>query len=295
MDVGLILPMGDDARPGIPVSYRSILGLARDAQEAGLDSLWVYDHLLTVEDGAGVNGPWEALTLLSALAASTASIRLGTLVCCTTFRHPALLAKTAHTLQEISGGRLVLGVGAGWHEPEYRAFGYPFDRRVDRFAEAVEIIATLLRDGRMSFAGEFHTLTDCVLLPPLSDPAWRTPILVAGRRPRMLRLTARWADAWNTAWYGRPDARFAAVRDELSAACEAQRRDPASLDVTVGMSIGGTDRPGGVPLVSVAIAEALAAWQQLGVTEVICSPDPPDRAGLDVLVAGVHQFRAAVR
>jgi probable F420-dependent oxidoreductase len=287
MEIGLILPMGDDESPGVPVSYASILDLARQGEAAGLDSLWVYDHLLSDEGDGRIAGQWEAWTVLSALAAATARVRLGTLVTCTGFRHPALLAKMAHAVQEISGGRLVLGIGAGWHEPEYRAFGYPFDRRVDRFAEAIEIITTLLRDGRSSFQGEFHALSDCVLLPKLSDPGWRTPVLVGARGPRMLRLTARWADSWNTAWYGHPDERFAQQRDDLHAACAAEGRDPASVEVTVGMVIGGGERPGRVAPEPAAVRDALAAWREQGVGQVICWPFPTDPPTVEALLAGL--------
>jgi alkanesulfonate monooxygenase SsuD/methylene tetrahydromethanopterin reductase-like flavin-dependent oxidoreductase (luciferase family) len=291
VDIGLILPMGDDDRPGVPVSSREILAMAAGAEAAGLDSLWVYDHLIAEEDGR-VSGIWEAWTLLGALAASTASARLGTLVTCTSFRHPPLLAKMAHTLQEISGGRLTLGLGAGWHQPEYRAFGYPFDRRVSRFAEAIEIIATLLREGRTTFTGDYYTVEDCALLPPLTAGAVRTPILVGcGGGGRMLRLTARFADSWNTAWYGLPDERFAELRGKLHAACMAEERDPATVDVTVGLILGGRDRPGRVEVEASAVAEALAAWEREGVSEVICWPDPTDAASVEVLLAGVRAWR----
>jgi probable F420-dependent oxidoreductase len=285
VDVGLMLPMGDE-----PVPYRSILELALAGEDGGLDSLWVYDHLLSADNGQ-VSGQWEAWTALSALAAATTSVTLGTLVSCTGFRHPALHAKMAHTVQEISGGRFILGLGAGWHEPEYRAFGFPFDRRVARFAESIAVIATMLREGRATFAGEFSTVEDAVLLPPLSDPRWRTPILVGCRGERMLRLTARWADAWNTAWYGLPDERFTRLRARLRDACAVEGRDPAAVDVTVGMVIGGNG-PARVDPEPDAVADALAAWHEQGVAHIVCWPEPTDRASVDLLVAAVQRFRA---
>lgn len=292
MDVALILPMGDDDRAGIPVGYREIVALARDAEAVGLDALWVYDHLLAKEESGAVTGPWEAWTLLTALATATDRVRLGTLVSCTSFRHPAVLAKMAHTLQEISGGRLVLGLGAGWHQPEYHAFGFPFDHRVSRFEEAIEIIVTLLRDGRASFTGKYYQVHDCVLLPPLSAGPTRTPVLVGTRGERMLRLTARWADSWNGAWYGLPDGRFTEARDKVHAACAAEDRDPSTLELTVGMLIGGDERPGRVELTPAAVADALAAWREQGVTEVICWPDPTDGPATKVLFEGFQRFRA---
>jgi alkanesulfonate monooxygenase SsuD/methylene tetrahydromethanopterin reductase-like flavin-dependent oxidoreductase (luciferase family) len=315
MDVGLVLPMGDDDRPGVPVSGRSIVELARVAETGGLDSLWVYDHLLEVGADGRVGGQWEAWTLLGALASATERAALGTLVSCTSFRSPGLLAKMAHTVQEISGGRLILGLGAGWHQPEYRAFGYPFDRRVARFAEAIEIIVPLLRGETVNFVGQFYTVTDCVLLPELtavpelaaaaepasSGPAAATapgrltgvrvpPILVGTKGPRMMRLTARWADAWNGAWYGMPSDVFARSRDDLHAACAAAGRDPSTIDITVGMVIGG-ERPGRLELTAAAVAQALTAWHQQGVAHVLCWPDPTDRAGVEVIVEGARQYR----
>ena len=168
----------------------------------------------------------------------------------TIFRPPGVLAKMAATTDDVAGGRLILGLGCGWHEPEYQAFGYPFDHRVGRFEEALEVIVRLLREGSVTYAGRWYTLDDAIVLPP---PAHRTPILVAARRPRMMRITARLADAWQTAWYGLPDEKFAAELAELRAACEAEGRDPATLEMMVGLTVGGSDpetrphraRPGG--------------------------------------------------
>ena len=285
MDVGMILAMGEDQ----PVTYRSIRDLARAGEDGGLASLWVYDHLLSVE-GDRVSGQWEAWSVLSALAATTSTAQLGILVSCNSFRHPALHAKMAHTVQEISAGRLILGLGAGWHEPEYRAFGFPFDRRVARFAEGIEVIARLLRGERVTFDGRFYQLADAELLPPLSDGPIPLPILVGARGDRMLRLTARWADAWNTAWYGLPNERFDRVHERWLAACAAQGRDPATVAVTVGMIIGG-QMPERVVAEPAAVADALAVWRDRGVAHVICWVDPTDRAGVALLIAGVRAFR----
>jgi len=288
MDVGLMLPMGEEPGTGVPATYGEINRLALDVEAAGLDSVWVYDHLMMVERDKPPSGTWEAWTLLAALAATTRSVRLGTLVSCTSFRHPGLLAKMADTVAEISGDRLILGVGAGWHEPEYRAFGLPFDHRVDRFSEALHIIATMLREGRATLAGRYYSVQDCPLLPERPDR--NVPVLIgSGGGGRMLGLVARWADAWNCAWYGVPDQRFTDLRDKLHAACAAQGRDPSAVAVTVGVIIGDGERR--VPRDAGAIAEALAAWQDQGVAHVICWPDPTDPAGVELLCAGARQFR----
>ncbi len=286
MRIGYVLPMGDDTRPGTAASTAEIISLARDVEAAGFDSVWTYDHLLVQEDeGAERLGTWEAWTLLAAIAAVTERATLGVLVTGTGFREPGLLAKMAHTVADISAGRLVLGVGAGWHEPEYRAFGYPFDHKVDRFAEAIAIIEDMVRKGRSTFSGAYYRTEDALMLPPAPerDPI---PILIGGRGPRMLGLIARHADIWNTAWFGLPGPSFIEQQQRMLAACAAQQRDPATLEVSVGVYIkaddAAEDAPGLAPTVT-ALRDAFAAWQEAGVAEVLCWMDPITPARLDVL------------
>src|SRR5919106_3955458 len=147
------------------VRWPEYLAMARAAEDAGFDTLWLGDHLLYRYDDGSARGPWEAWTMLSALAASTSRIRLGPLVAATAFHAPAMLAKLAATVDEVSGGRLILGLGAGWNETEFRAFGFPFDHRISRFEEAFTIIRTLLREGRCDFQGRYYELDDAALLP----------------------------------------------------------------------------------------------------------------------------------
>ena len=135
MKIGWMPPSGEDLEPGLPVRYADIAMLAQEAESAGLEALWLSDHLLFRSLGEPSSAPWEAWTMLAALAAATSRVELGTLVTATSFRAPGMLAKQAHTVQEISGGRLILGIGAGWHEPEYTAYGFPFDHRGGRFAK----------------------------------------------------------------------------------------------------------------------------------------------------------------
>ena len=146
------------------VRWSELKAMAQLAESAGFDSLWVGDHLL-YRDEEGTRGPWEAWSQLAALAAVTERMELGPLVAATSFHNPAMLAKKAATLDEISGGRLILGLGAGWNETEYSAYGFPYDHRVDRFAEAFTIIRTLLREGAIDFDGQFYQARDCELLP----------------------------------------------------------------------------------------------------------------------------------
>ncbi len=297
MKVGLILPMSDDEGLGAP-SWPTIRDLARRAEAGGADSVWVYDHLLFRFEGQ-TSGIHEAWTLLAALAAATERVELGTIVLATSFRPPALLAKMATTLDEISAGRLILGLGCGWHEPEYAAFGYPFDHRVDRFEEALQIIGPLVREGAVTFAGTYHRVDDCVILP--RGPRPRIPLLVAAKGPRMLRLAAQHADAWNTAWFGMPDDRLERRLADLRAACAEVGRDPATLEVTVGVTIraDADDAWGrsGAPTELIAepevVADGLSAYAERGVGHVQLDIRPATAAAFDRVLEGLARFRKA--
>jgi alkanesulfonate monooxygenase SsuD/methylene tetrahydromethanopterin reductase-like flavin-dependent oxidoreductase (luciferase family) len=179
------------------VRWPEYRAMAIAAEEVGFDGVYVGDHLLYRGDGRPERGPWDAWTLLAALATVTERVVLGPLVACAAFHPPAVLAKMAATLSEISGGRFVLALGAGWNEDEFRAFGIPFDRRVARFAEAFTIIERLLHGERVTLQGEFHVVEDAVLLPPARH---RTRLMIGSNGPRMLRIALPHVDAWNT-WY----------------------------------------------------------------------------------------------
>src|SRR5438477_12960015 len=142
------------------VRWPELLAMARVAEESGFDSIWVGDHMLYRGDGRPERGPWDAWTLLAALAASTERVRLGPLVASTAFHPPGLIARMAATIDELSGGRFVLGLGAGWNEVEFRSFGIPFDRLVSRFEGSFEIIRRLVAGERVSFAGRFQQVED---------------------------------------------------------------------------------------------------------------------------------------
>ncbi|MEA2482927.1 MAG: hypothetical protein QOC55_874 [Thermoleophilaceae bacterium] len=200
--------------------------MARAAEESGFDSIWLGDHLLY--DGPE-RGPWEGWTLLSALAAVTERVRLGPLVTCAGFRPPAVLAKMAATVDEVSGGRLVLGIGAGWNEREFAAFGIPYDHRVGRFEEAFAIVRGLLAGERVTFHGSFHSVEDAVLLP---RPARQVPLMIGSNGPRMLAAALPHASAWNT-WYvdyGNTAEGFATLNARISEAAERAGRDPAEIE-----------------------------------------------------------------
>lgn len=216
-------------------TWTELLAMAKRAEELGFDSIWNQDHLLFrhapwQQPGQPAEGVWECWSLLSALAAVTSRIEIGPLVSCASFRNPALLAKIADTVDEISGGRLILGLGAGWHEPEYDAFGYPFDHRVSRFDEAVTIIHGLLHSGRVDIEGRFYSARDCELRPR-GPRASGPPIMIGTRGDRMLRLTAKYADGWNGYFSAdcHSPAGLVPVLAKVDAACEAERRDPKTL------------------------------------------------------------------
>jgi probable F420-dependent oxidoreductase len=300
MKIGMLLPMNDADGPGAS-TWSRVRTLAHLAEEGGLDSLWVYDHLIFRLPDQPEDGIHEAWTLLTAVAAVTERVELGTIVLGTGFRPPALLAKMAATLDEVSGGRLILGLGTGWHEPEYAAFGYPFDHRVGRFEEALAIIGPMLCGERVTFHGRWHDVENAVLIPPPPRPArlpGRMPILIAAKGERALRLVARHADAWNAAWFGLPNERFEQRRADLLMACEAEGRDPAGLEVTVGLTIdsetGDPGRPGApdaLPADVDAVARAFDAWRDLGVGHVQVDLRPADERTVGVLAAARAKHR----
>jgi probable F420-dependent oxidoreductase len=240
--VGVVIPAAEVDGEGSTPGWPAIRSFALAAETHGLDSVWMFDHFFNEPANGPIEGMHEAWTIVSAIAAVTERVEIGTLVLCSSFRSPALVAKMAATADEVSGGRLILGLGAGWHDPEYQAFGFPSDHRVDRFEEALQIILPLLRGETVTFSGRYHEAQDAVLAPA---PDRRIPVLVAAFGPRMLRLTARHADAWNTAWYGAPDGRLREQLATFRAAIEAEGRDPATLTLTVGMVVN--DPAYGVP------------------------------------------------
>jgi probable F420-dependent oxidoreductase len=220
--------------------------MARAAEEVGFDSIWIGDHLLYRGDGRPERGPWEAWTLLAALAVATARLTLGPLVACAAFHPPALLAKMAATIAEVSGGRFTLAVGAGWNEVEFRAFGLPFDHRVARFEESFAIVRGLLAGERVTLRGRFWQAEDAVLLP---QPARRPRLMIGSNGPRMLAAALPHVDAWNT-WYedyGNSAEGFARLNARISAAAREAGRDPhevtRSACVFVAFDRGSADRP----------------------------------------------------
>jgi probable F420-dependent oxidoreductase len=228
------------------VPWSEYIAMARAAEEVGFDSIWVGDHLLYRGDGRPERGPWEAWTLLSALATVTERVRLGPLVACAAFHPPALLAKMAATIAEISGGRFTLALGAGWNEVEFRACGFPFDHRVARFEESFAIVRRLLAGERVTLRGRYWQAQDAVLLP---RPALEPALMIGSNGPRMLAAALPHVDAWNT-WYedyGNSADGFARLNERTTAAAREAGRDPhqiaRSACALIALDSGSGERP----------------------------------------------------
>ena len=293
LKVGLGLPDWEGMMGGATARWSDLAAIARLGEEIGVDSIWVDDHFLG-RLGRGTEGPWECLSMLAGLAAVTKRVELGTLVVCTSFRTPALTAKIADTIDEISGGRLILGLGSGWHEPEYRAMGIPFDYKVSRFEEAIQIIHALLREGRVDFEGEYYSARESELTPRSPRPNG-PPILIGGRGPRMLRAVAQYADQWNGyyTWFDNDPSSVPPLLAEVDDACRTSGRDPGSLERSIALLVdveGDSVVPeiAGMGVKALAgppeeIAEALRTLAGEGIAHVQLYPAPMTLASVEGL------------
>jgi alkanesulfonate monooxygenase SsuD/methylene tetrahydromethanopterin reductase-like flavin-dependent oxidoreductase (luciferase family) len=261
--------------------------MARAAEEVGFESIWLGDHLLYRGDGREERGPWEVWTQLAGIAAVTERAEIGPLVACTSFHPPGLIAKMAASVDEISGGRLVLGLGAGWNETEYRAFGLPYDRRVSRFEESFSIIRRILAGDRVQSAGRYWSAEDLVLMPP---PARRIPLMIGSNGLRMLSIALPYVDWWNT-WYdryGNTIDGFAEFNANVTEAAERAGRDPAEIKrstaVLVELDPDAVKRPhsdrSSPPVPLDALRAHLAALADAGADEAICILRPIDEASI---------------
>ena len=264
------------------VRWPELVAMARAAEAVGFDSVWVGDHLLYRGDGRPERGPWDAWTLLSAVAASTERVRMGPLVACAAFHPPGILARMAATIDEVSGGRFVLGIGAGWNRTEFEAFGVPFGQRASRFEEAFDVIRRLLAGERVTASGRFHRAEDAVLLPP---PSRRVPLMVGSNGDRLLRAALPHAEAWNT-WfddYGNTPEGFAALNERVTAIAREVGREPTEVSrsacalVVLDPTAGERRVPEGVSPIEGAtatIAGRLRALADAGADEAILVLSP---------------------
>ncbi len=275
-----------------PVPWPEYLDLARRAEEAGFDSVWVGDHLVYDLPDGSTRGPYEAWTTLAAVAAVTERVEIGPLVASTSFHAPAMLAKQAATVDAISRGRLIVGLGAGWNRREFDAFGFPYDRRVSRFAEALAIIAPLLREGRTTYHGEFYDVDDCVLDPrPVRSGG--PPLMVGSNSPRMLSIALPVVDSWNVWWsiYGNSVERYATVKAEVDAATPEGRHVEATAAVLVTLP-GGRGRLMGetydAPVTTVApddLGDHVRGLADAGATHLQLVLDPISAESIDTIGA----------
>jgi alkanesulfonate monooxygenase SsuD/methylene tetrahydromethanopterin reductase-like flavin-dependent oxidoreductase (luciferase family) len=299
MKVGVQLPEVERE-----VRWPETRDIARTAEGVGLDSIWLGDHLLFRDPVTGDRGPWEAWSLLAALGEATERVLIGPLVAATSFHNPAMIAKKAATVDEISGGRLVLGLGAGWNRAEYEAFGFPYDHRVSRFEEAFTIIRTLIREGSIDHAGRFYTNRGMELLPRARPDL---PIMVGSNGPRMLSITAPHVDLWNT-WYtgfgNRPEG-LAPLMAGVDEACREVGRNPASLQRTAAVYVqlergagripGSAERPVVDPVSGSRqqIAEELARFHAAGIDHIQVVLDPIDSGAVEELGEVARLLRSA--
>lgn len=259
------------------VRWAEIAAMARAAEESGYDSIWLGDHLLYRSNGRPERGPWDAWTQLAALAAVTSRVTLGPLVASTAFHAPGALARMAASIDEVSGGRFVFGIGAGWNEAEFRAFGFPFDHLASRFEESFEIVQRLLAGERVTFSGRFHRVEDAVLLPP---PARRVPLMIGSHGPRVLAHTLPHVAAWNTwyDWYGNTPEGFAARNAEVDAMCARAGRDPREVSRSACVLVafeGGAERDHDAPPVRPEqLHSHLRGLADAGANEAILVVDP---------------------
>jgi probable F420-dependent oxidoreductase len=297
--LGLNLPYTEGQLDGATPRWTDIRAMATLAEDVGFDAVWVSDHVgfgdpASPEPGAW-HGAWESWTLLAALAEATRRVELGTYVLCTPFRNPALLAKMAETLDEVSGGRLILGLGAGWNEIEFTSYGFPFDERFARFEDSLRIIASMLRTGRATHAGRVEVALRARLEPRGPRPAG-LPIMVGAGGPRLLRLTAELADRWNGGLRTLDETRDGIAL--VDAACAAVGRDPSTLQRSVEVLV----RPGpAVPEVPPeereirgspeGIAAVLEGYHELGIAELQVQLRPNSPAGVEAFAAVLDRVR----
>ncbi|MGI9607502.1 MAG: LLM class flavin-dependent oxidoreductase [Acidimicrobiales bacterium] len=286
------------------VPFPELIEMARAAETSGFDSVWYGDHLI-YDLPVGPRGPWEAWTTLAAIAATTSTIELGPLVASTSFHAPAMLAKQAATVDAISEGRLIVGLGAGWNRREYEAFGFAYDRRVSRFSEAFTIIRALLREGMVDFHGEYYTAERCVL-HPRSPRVEGPPLMIGSLGDRMLDITLPHVDAWNMWWsqYGNSSTGFVREKSRVDELIVAAGRNVEDIEATAAVHIrlpGGSGRQMGdytgdldcAPLTGtpLELADQLREFEAAGATHVQLCVDPITRATIEHLGDVLVEFR----
>lgn len=301
MKIGFVLPTWSAGLDGRDPTWSDLRALAVEAENAGFESLWAVDNILFRSNGTNI-GIWECWSILTALAASTDRVEIGSLISNHNFRNPAFVGKLATTVEEISGGRLILGLGAGDSEPQHEAFGFRYDYRVTRFADALKIIDPLIRKGYVDYKGEYYKAVDCDLVlrgPRPEGP----PIMIGGMGPKMMRLAVQHGDMWN-AWVAWDDSSLEFSRpllERLDEICADEGRDPATLgrSICVGVSLDGASLPFGPDDFKSAaltgdpdeIASTLVEYARLGVDHLQIQLGPSTQEG----ISACSEILAAVR
>ncbi len=298
MKIGVQLP---EVERFVPWSEYRAMAVA--AEEGGLDSIWIGDHLLYEHPDGPNRGPWECWSTLAALAEVTDRVQLSPFVASTSFHAPAMLAKKAATIDEISGGRLILSLGSGWNRLEYDAYGFAYDHRVSRFEEAFTIIRTLIRTGSIDFEGKYYTLKDCELRP---EPRPDMQILVGSSGPRMLSITTPHIDAWNI-WYASYQNDVSKLPAEIKVVDDAARavgRKGKEIDKTAALLVrlgSGeqvrtspfNDDPGKAIVGSEALQESLHSMSATGIDHVQLVLDPITIQTVELACQAVEDFRSS--
>jgi probable F420-dependent oxidoreductase len=280
---------------GVTPRWADLLAMASEAERIGFDALWVSDHVGFGDPDGVWSGAWESWTLLTALAASTNQVDLGSYVLAMPLRNPALLAKQAETLDEVSGGRLILGLGAGWNDIEFETYGVPIDRRFDRFEDGLRIITSMLRDGRATHDGRVLSARSAMLAPRGPRPDG-LPVMVGATGPRMLRLTAELADHWNGGM--RSVGEVPQLLADLDAACRAVGRDSASITRSVEVLVRPDDRGAGpaeereIRGTPGAIATELGRFADLGIDELQVQLRPNSLEGVEAFAPIIEAVQA---
>lgn len=278
MSLGLMIPVREGSMGGETPRFDDLVAMATAARSAGFEAVWFGDHV-TMGEGDAMSGAWEAWTMMAGVAARVPGIHIGPLVSGTGFRNPGVIAKMAEALDEISDGRFILGLGAGWNETEYRQLGIPFNYRASRLEEAVGIIRPLLRDGAATYVGRFWQAHGAVNRPR-SPHGRNIPLLIGTNGDRLLRTVARFADAWNSDWEGDPE-RMRDLVARADAACDAIDRPRHSLVKTgsarFAMDADAARRPDLVSGTADAMAHRLVAFRDLGLRHLVCGLEPRTR------------------
>jgi alkanesulfonate monooxygenase SsuD/methylene tetrahydromethanopterin reductase-like flavin-dependent oxidoreductase (luciferase family) len=299
IEIGLVLPMGDTFVDGSTARWVDIRDLALRAEELGFDTVWTADELLWRPAEGKPQGWWEGVAMTAAVAAATSRVKVGTWILSALHRNPGITAKAVETIDEVSGGRFVFGLGSGHAGRQAHAFGLPEDHVYSRFEEALSIIVPLLRQGRADFEGTFHAARDLEQRPRGPRPG-RIPIMIGASGPKMLRLAARDADIWS--WYvqERSDlVEFGPRLAALEAACAEIGRDPATIGKSAGIvveptSFSGSEAVFGPPVSGTAeeIADACRAFGAAGYTNLELVVWPPTLAALDALAPVIEMLDA---